>query len=532
MEFYNKRILLICREVYSFPFYYLTKKWLKNNTVAAYFFSPSETKYNENPSNSYSYYAFKRIDGLKMYTSNGISDEFTSILNKNEIIDSDFLNEIESKYSYFLNVNQQIMSTQCLTRHYHFRNFWHSTTYTQQLNWIILNYKDCLRVLDDFQPDVILDCDNAELGRCVMRELAYYRKIPYIYADYTRYEKQFIPSYCHGLRINPELQEKFNYYQFSDNDLIKSELEYVRDFKSKQSIMSDIYKNTVTSQYKADNLFKILRNIYWYLKLHYLQDIKAWCWPTKIKNPILYPDSFQYLKFLIKYEIKHAYLLSTKSFFDKPVEGEKYVYMPLHLIPESTTFSLAPLYTNELTIIEAVSKSLPAGWWLYVKEHQAMIGERGMEFYRRVKKIPNVKLVQINFYNDPKPWILNSQGVVTISGTSAYEAALLGKHSIIFSNVAFSLIKGVKRAHSFEELSTLFQEFGDEIDNEKSCAAYIAAIKAVGVSFDSSHIDTASYNYINTDKTPDKDYMTAIASLEKLFVHGYDWYINNKNKIS
>lgn len=65
--------------------------------------------------------------------------------------------------------------------------------------------------------------------------------------------------------------------------------------------------------------------------------------------------------------------------------------MPLHLIPESSTFTLAPIYINELSIIEAVSKSLPTGWWLYVKEHQAMLGERGEFFYKAVNKLPNVK---------------------------------------------------------------------------------------------------------------------------------------------
>ena len=54
--------------------------------------------------------------------------------------------------------------------------------------------------------------------------------------------------------------------------------------------------------------------------------------------------------------------------------------MPLHLIPESTTLVKAPYFINELTLIEAVSKSLPIGWFLYVKEHQSMLGERSIEY--------------------------------------------------------------------------------------------------------------------------------------------------------
>lgn len=79
--------------------------------------------------------------------------------------------------------------------------------------------------------------------------------------------------------------------------------------------------------------------------------------------------------------------------------------MPLHLIPESTTSILSPFYINELSVIEAVSKSIPAGWFLYVKEHQAMLGERSLSFYKAINKLPNVKMVQLNYYNESKPWI-------------------------------------------------------------------------------------------------------------------------------
>ncbi len=90
--------------------------------------------------------------------------------------------------------------------------------------------------------------------------------------------------------------------------------------------------------------------------------------------------------------------------------------MPLHLIPEATTFVKVPFYINELFLIEQIAKALPAGWYLYVREHQSMAGERSLDFYKRVNRIFNVKLVQLNYYKDPKPWIAKSLGIVTISG--------------------------------------------------------------------------------------------------------------------
>ena len=133
--------MVVCKETYSYPLHFLVKKWLANNEVAAFFFNPCETKYSKCTLNEITYYAYKDIPGLKLYTSDVIADEFTSMLQSNEICDEKLLSMIERDYSHFQNVNNQIMSTQFLTRHYHYRNYMHSCSYVQQLNWVILNYR-------------------------------------------------------------------------------------------------------------------------------------------------------------------------------------------------------------------------------------------------------------------------------------------------------------------------------------------------------------------------------------------------------
>jgi len=167
------------------------------------------------------------------------------------------------------------------------------------------------------------------------------------------------------------------------------------------------------------------------------------------------------------------------EYFENPVEGEKYVYMPLHLIPESSVFVKASFYVDELNLIEQVSKALPVGWKLYVKEHQAMLGERDLSFYKKAAELANVRVVQLNYYKDPKPWITKAEGVVTITGTAAYEAALMGKRSIVFGDVPFSMIEGITRIRSFEDLPEAIRAFG-QVDNIHSAAAYIHAVKRAG----------------------------------------------------
>ncbi len=180
--------------------------------------------------------------------------------------------------------------------------------------------------------------------------------------------------------------------------------------------------------------------------------------------------------------IRDRYIFSRWfPYFEDPVEGEKYVYFPLHLIPESTTLIKSPFYPNEIAVIEAVSKALPLGWKLYVKEHGAMLGERPICFYKKISELTNIRLMRLDYYDDPKPWITNSVGVITLRGSSAFEAAMLSKPSLILGNTLFELIDGVDKVVSFSELPEKIRAMEKyELDNTQSCAAYLQTVMSFG----------------------------------------------------
>lgn len=523
--FHEKKILLVCREEFSRLLFFLAKNLIKSNALALYYVKPSETKFNKNISNESSFYFVKEKLGVPVYTTNDIADEFTSTLKSDTIIDVDYLTSIEENYSHFLNLNAQLVCTQELTRHYHYRYFWKYVNDVQQTNWLILNYKNVEKVLDDFNPDVVVSCDNEELGYCVLREVCYYKKIPFVGIDYPRYDIYKIFSYDLGLHINEYLKERYNNYILNSH-VLKEELGYIMHFREKETIMHEMYKDDAvgTSQYKPDPLIKSVKNFIKLLLLLFKQDVIAKNASIKSSNPVLYPSSGGYIKYFAHMLVLKQMLMRKNRYFHQPIDGEKYVYMPLHLIPEATTFSLSPFYVNELTIIEAVSKSLPAGWKLYVKEHQSMLGERSLEFYKKVNRLPNVKMVQLNYYTDPKPWILKSQGVITISGTTAYEAALLGKQSVVFSDVSFSLIDGVNRIRSFEDLPEALARFKNSLHNEYSCAAFIKAVKDCGMPIDIKYLIKCSTEYIKKDSYNDSLFDDYINKLEEMLYKGYSLY--------
>lgn len=519
----NKKILMVGKETYTYPFYYLSQKWKDNNNLAMFWINPIESEYDECDINSSTYFAFEKLGYVKNYTLNKAANLYTANI-KNVSLDYEYLEYLEKTYTHFKNLNIQLISDQKMTAHYHYRTMCVPITYEQQLLWIQLVYKDIEIMLEEFKPDVIFDCDIAELARTALNEVAYHRHIPYISIAYPKYEMYKIPSFQLSVDIDNYFIKEYEKCLKHSND---EECAYIEQCRKNSSLKNKMYLNVndATYQYDAEPFMDTIKTILGSAIYFFKQDLSKRNRELKRKNPILYDGSYKYMKFWIKCRLFRRKLMTDKRYFDYPQKGEKYVYMPLHLIPESTTFSVAPFWINELTIIEALSKSLPAGWYLYVKEHQAMLGERGEEFYKKVKRIPNVKFVQYNYYKDPKPWIEKAEAVVSITGTAVYEAALLGIPGFLLGNTPFGIIKGITRVKNIEDFPELFRTLKKK-DNIKELAAYIKAVKNVGTPINLLYIMDAAYNHLVRGTEFESNFWKEIDNLQLFFEKSFE-YDNN-----
>ena len=480
-ELYGKRILFVCRETYSKPLWFLARDLKKTNEVAAFYIMSAECSYNKCYYNEHTIFEWReKLPDVKLYDVAEICDRFVEgIQGGGDPSDQDYLDMLEREYTHFKPLGLQLMASQENTKHYHYRKYWPVTTDAENKYWLELNYKNIIRILDEYKPDVILDTDNAELQRTVLIEVAFKRGIPYATIEYGKYGFYKYPSFQNSYSIDPYFRELYEEAAKLSAEELSEEYAYIRDFREKSSIMNNEFAGTVTSQYERTPLIKSMKIMLGKWNYFWDQDHTAKNAARKKRSGMLYATTPEYLKYYLDVERIKRKLLVPNKYFENPVEGEKYVYMPLHLIPESSVFVKASFYVDELNLMEQVSKSLPAGWKLYVKEHQAMLGERDLSFYKRAAELANVRVVQLNYYKDPKPWITKAVGVVTITGTAAYEAALMGKKSIVFGDVPFSLIDGITRIRSFEDLPEAIRAFG-EVDNIHSAASYIHAVKEAG----------------------------------------------------
>ncbi len=146
---------------------------------------------------------------------------------------------------------------------------------------------------------------------------------------------------------------------------------------------------------------------------------------------------------------------------------EKFIYYPLHFEPERVLLIDSPQYTNQLEVIINIAKSIPVNYTLLVKEHPVMktIGWRKISYYQEILDMPNVKLIDPQIDNET---ILKKCSlVITITGTTAIEAAFYKKPSIVLGKIwgESQLASSLLKITNIEDLpNTIQKALKQEID--------------------------------------------------------------------
>ncbi len=164
-------------------------------------------------------------------------------------------------------------------------------------------------------------------------------------------------------------------------------------------------------------------------------------------------DPFSLSAFKIKKLILSKLIISMKEkiFDEANISQDVYFLYPIHMQPEASTLVLAKYYVDQLATIVNISKTLPLGVHLYVKEHKSALGERFLNFYNQLKKYPNIKLISHdeNTFN----LIKHSKGVITLSSTVGWEALFYKKPVLVLGDVFYNGTGLTKKILSFDDLS-------------------------------------------------------------------------------
>ena len=91
---------------------------------------------------------------------------------------------------------------------------------------------------------------------------------------------------------------------------------------------------------------------------------------------------------------------------------------------------------------------------------------KSRDFYTGLKKLPNIIFAHYNI-SGPKI-VAEAESIITISGTTALEAAELGKMAIVFgSSIEYMHLSNILIAHSLRDLPGILRESIQKLDTER-----------------------------------------------------------------
>jgi len=170
-----------------------------------------------------------------------------------------------------------------------------------------------------------------------------------------------------------------------------------------------------------------------------------------------------------------------RKLYQRAVPGERFLLYPMHFHPEAATSIFAGTYLDEYEVIRNIAFSLPEGVRLYVKDHVSAWGFPSLDFYRRIRRLPNVRLLGPN--EPTKQLIRSSVGVITLTSTVGYEALILKKPVFLYGNVFYKFHCGVTKIHDPANLRWIIAdklanpiEWDEQYNQDFVCAYYQATL--------------------------------------------------------
>lgn len=210
---------------------------------------------------------------------------------------------------------------------------------------------------------------------------------------------------------------------------------------------------------------------------------------------------------LRSYFLMLKFNLFQKKYFNslskKDIKLNKFIFFPLQMTPESSINTLESYFIDQLKLIDLIRLNMPHNYFLIVKEHPVMIGERKSDFYSKINKKSGVILVDNEL--STKFFFNNASLIISITGTVGLEAYLDDKRILMFGPTFFSHL--CDRHRSYEKIK---KEISNAINNENKKTNKILEIaKILNISYDFILNDPLFYSSVMS-KSNIKNFLLAV----------------------
>lgn len=147
--------------------------------------------------------------------------------------------------------------------------------------------------------------------------------------------------------------------------------------------------------------------------------------------------------------------VARQRYLNHGLSGRPFAFYPLHYQPEASTLVHGSYFDDQLEVVRNLARSIPADWDLVVKEHFYMAGQRRLSFYRELRRIPNVRLIELSV---PTNSLIQDAAVVTVvTSTCGLEASLIGRPVVMLGDYPWDYAPTVHKVGALADLPTLIR---------------------------------------------------------------------------
>ncbi len=142
--------------------------------------------------------------------------------------------------------------------------------------------------------------------------------------------------------------------------------------------------------------------------------------------------------------------ISKSLIYNKIDNSERYIYYPFHFTDDAQVRLKYPEGYNQYELIRNISRNLPVGTRLLVKEHPAYVGNFSLQELLDLSRQPNITIADANVSS--KDLLKNCDFVITINSTVGYEALFFNKVVITLGRSFYDDFPGVIQLNNLTDL--------------------------------------------------------------------------------
>lgn len=394
---------------------------------------------------------------------------------KDEKLDLNYLRSLEKEYGIpnvwpYLAVDREIMSNQAA------REYPYNTpryTHEEMLRILQVTAKAVITFLDKEKPDFVVFCVIGAVPSLLLYEIAKKRGIGILHILTVSLRDRFTISERYDVCTGAEKIFRKNLQSGNTRSAFYLEAKKILENFRRSPHPYDPKRSAAGQPVDRSRQLRFLlpqnlwRSIRWFARMLYEYA------GGNTRNDYTTVSPWNYLKDHTKRKIRN--LIGVSDLYDAFKPNEPYAFFALGYEPEMSLLLLAPFTNDQLYLIRQTAKSLPVGWKLYVKEHPEMVPYRPRSYYRELKKVPNVKLINPSI--DGTTLASHARLIITVTGSAAWEGTLLKKPSIVFGSRFFNILSMVKKCTNMERLPHLVKEQLEQFRyDEEELLQFIAAI--------------------------------------------------------